>query len=557
MGTSITLQSTIITQESIPNYSTAVKKRTNCPKIHIIVPAYNESKAIVDIIHRIQKVMNPLFDYHITVIDDGSSDNTVSILQEAHLDIELLKNSVNLGKGKTLLRGFQLAAKNEIVLVIDGDGEHPPEDIPKLLQPIIEKRAEVVIGSRFLQLNKVSGKKGSYLKNRKQFSYFRRIGNILISILIFLFHQTYITDSQCGFRAFAPGIAPLYKPKYSGFEVETEMTIFFIKKRIRIIEIPMDTGLSTRESHMSIIKDSFKIFLVIVDMLFKKERQSQLFHRLFPSFFINPLISVKKSDFEAQAISRKKRIKSIIQNSEDIKVSFVIPCYNESETLLEVVRKIHEINLNKYEIIIVDDGSLDKPLQYFTPKDKKNVRNYYHRNNLGYGKTLLDGIGKCSGDYICTIDSDGQHDPRDIYDLIYPIYKKEADIVIGSRYSGQYYYDVPLLTRVGESFIEFILKYLFGQEIKNNQAGFRVFHRRTLGLFTGIKFFDMAFTTEILMNASVKGFKIKEQPIHLYGRSIGNSRVKKIPLLMDVLHSTVYYLPLYLKKKYGLARKNV
>ncbi|WP_457920143.1 glycosyltransferase family 2 protein [Candidatus Lokiarchaeum ossiferum] len=516
------------------------------------MPAYNESKAIINIIRRIQHVMDPLYNYCISVIDDGSSDGTYNILKNSKLKIEVIQNSENLGKGKTLLKGFQLANKNEIVLVIDGDGEHPPEDIPKLLQPILEKKAEVVIGSRFLRLNQGSKLKGSYLKNRKQFSYFRKLGNNFISLLIFLFHRKYISDSQCGFRAFAPGVASLYNPSYSGFEVETEMTIFYIKEGVKLLEIPMDTGLSTRESHMSIVKDSFKILLVILDMLAERG-YSQFLHRLFPKFFQNNLKTQKLEHMQGIIEKRKKNhLHDILTTSMQYKVSFIIPCYNESRTLLQVVRKIHAIKLYNYEIIIVDDGSNDNPISLFNKNDLKNVKNYFHVENLGYGKTVLDGISKCAGDFICTIDSDGQHDPNDIFDLIYPIYNKKADIVVGSRYSGRYYYQVPLLNRIGESFIEITLKFLFGQAIKNNQAGFRVFDKKTIGLFKGIKFFDMAFTTEILMNAIVKNYKIVEEPIHLYDRSIGNSRVKKIPLLMDVLHSTIYYFPKFLMRKFDL-----
>ena len=75
-----------------------------------------------------------------------------------------------------------------------------------------------------------------------------------------------ITDSQCGFRFFTSGVVTKYIPKYLRFEVETEMTINFIKKNLRIIEVPIDSGLSTRESHMNNLSDSLNILSIITLM---------------------------------------------------------------------------------------------------------------------------------------------------------------------------------------------------------------------------------------------------------------------------------------------------
>ncbi len=252
------------------NLSSLLQESTDIPKIHIIIPVFNESKSILDIIKRINNTMKNNYEFRITVIDDGSNDDTNSILSHSGLDINIIKNRVNQGKGKTIKKGFNLTKPNEIIVMIDGDGEHPPEEIPKLINPIINGEADFVIGSRFLKYSSKLYPRGSYLKNYKPFSHLRKIGNKLISILIYIFHQKLITDSQCGFRAFAPGFAQLFNPIYSRFELETEMTIFYIRKRVRIREVPVDTGLSTRESHMNIIRDSIKILLIILDMISKK-----------------------------------------------------------------------------------------------------------------------------------------------------------------------------------------------------------------------------------------------------------------------------------------------
>ena len=153
---------------------------------------------------------------------------------------------------------------------MDADGEHPPEEIPNLIAPILRKEADVVIGSRFLRRKNIKNDKGSYLENQKEFSYFRKFGNFIFSILVFIFHHQFITDTQCGFRAYAPGIINRFKNSSSGFQIETEMAIKCIQMGYRVKEIPINSGISSRKSHMKIISDSVKIGLLIIEMSLPK-----------------------------------------------------------------------------------------------------------------------------------------------------------------------------------------------------------------------------------------------------------------------------------------------
>jgi glycosyltransferase involved in cell wall biosynthesis len=248
------------------------EKSQNFPVIHVIIPVYNESKAIISVINSIQNTLTSLYKFKITVIDDGSSDGTISVLTNSSLNIDVKRNMVNLGKGRTIQRGINLIKKNEIIVFIDGDGEHVPEDIPLLVEPIINNEADIVIGSRFLNTKKKGIMNGSYLKNRKKFSHFRKLGNMIISSIIYIFHKNFISDSQSGFRVFAPDILSKVQLNFSHFEVETELTIIAIKNSNRIKEIPINSGLSSRESHMNIIFDSLKILLVILEMRYMNSK---------------------------------------------------------------------------------------------------------------------------------------------------------------------------------------------------------------------------------------------------------------------------------------------
>ncbi|MCF2141375.1 MAG: glycosyltransferase family 2 protein [Candidatus Lokiarchaeota archaeon] len=235
--------------------------------LHVIVPVFNEEHAIKDVIHRIKRVLRTYpYETKITVIDDGSTDKTIEKIG-SEPEINLVTNRINQGKARSLNKCFRMIGENEIVVLIDGDGEHPPEEIMKLVTPILKGKADIVIGTRFspkFPLSLEKAPKGSYLNNHKRFSKIRKFGNIIISILIFLLYKQYISDSQSGYRAFKPGILMKYQSKFTGFEIETEMTLELMKRGYRLYEVPITTGLSTRESHMHIFRDSLKIFKTIL-----------------------------------------------------------------------------------------------------------------------------------------------------------------------------------------------------------------------------------------------------------------------------------------------------
>ncbi len=238
--------------------------------IRIIIPVYNEEKAIEIVLRKTQKVLEPEYHFNITAIDDGSKDHSQSILLQSPIPAEVLINKQNRGKGYTISRGFSSCKPDEIVVFMDADGEHPPEEIPNLIAPIIRNEADVVIGSRFLRRKNIKNDKGSYLENQKEFSYLRKFGNFIFSILVFIFHHQFITDTQCGFRAYAPGIIKRFKNSSIGFQIETEMAIKCIQMGYRVKEIPINSGISSRKSHMKIISDSFKIGLLIIEMSLPK-----------------------------------------------------------------------------------------------------------------------------------------------------------------------------------------------------------------------------------------------------------------------------------------------
>ena len=213
---------------------------------------------------------------------------------------------------------------------------------------------------------------------------------------------------------------------------------------------------------------------------------------------------------------------SIDDNS--LHLSIILPVYNEARTILKLIQSlpIHK----SIEIIIVDDHSTDNSLEEINKANYKGkIHIIEHKVNSGYGAALLTGIRYSKGKVFITMDSDGQHQASDLHNLVKPIFDGQADITIGSGYKGTYNYKLPLSTRIGEAVLEVIIRIFFGQKVKNNQGGFRAFHRKTIKMFEDTRFHGYAFTTELILSAALHEYKIKECPINLLGREHGASYI--------------------------------
>jgi len=221
------------------------------PIVSVVIPAYNEEKTIGEILLRTYKTMETIgIPYEILMVDDGSSDRT-RFLAERH-KVTVLTNGVNAGKGNALRKGFQSATGN-IIITIDADGSHKPEEIPKLLKPLL-KGADIVSGSRFLGKREKDSVKKLHI-----------IGNHLFNLLILLLTRKRITDSQTGFRAFKKNIIREIKLTSEGYEIETELTIKTLKNGYLLHEEPI--ACEKRKdgcSRLNPLRDGFKILKNII-----------------------------------------------------------------------------------------------------------------------------------------------------------------------------------------------------------------------------------------------------------------------------------------------------
>ena len=190
-------------------------------KITIGIPAYNEEKNIASIITKLKKITNSII-----VCDDGSSDMTSEISK--NLGVVVISHKKNMGYGAAINSIFQKSKELNVDLLVtfDADGQHRVEDIQKVIEPIKNNVADLVIGSRFLD-------KKSDVPN------YRKIGIKVITQVTNASIRKKLTDSQSGFRAYNGQVLSQIFPSDMGMGISTEILIKSSSKGLRIMEVPI------------------------------------------------------------------------------------------------------------------------------------------------------------------------------------------------------------------------------------------------------------------------------------------------------------------------------
>ena len=190
-------------------------------KITIGLPAYNEEKNIASVITKLKKITDSII-----VCDDGSSDMTSEISK--NLGAVVISHKKNMGYGAALRTIFQKSVEldSDILVTFDADGQHRIEDINKILRPLENNEADVVIGSRFLD-------------NESKIPNYRKIGIKVITKVTNASLKKKLTDSQSGFRAYNKHALTQISPSEMGMGISTEILIKASNKGLRIAEIPI------------------------------------------------------------------------------------------------------------------------------------------------------------------------------------------------------------------------------------------------------------------------------------------------------------------------------
>ena len=212
-------------------------------------------------------------------------------------------------------------------------------------------------------------------------------------------------------------------------------------------------------------------------------------------------------------------------NKNSFKLSIIIPCYNENQTIDKIISKISKsistYNYLNYELIIVDDNSTDGT------KDKlkkyeldKNINVFFHNENLGKGAAIQSAIKHVSGELVLIQDADLEYDPFDYDKLLLPFFETDADVVYGSRFlgGGKYSRIHFFWHYLANKILTFICNLFINLNLTDMETGYKVFKSSAIKSISLVEK-SFSFEPEVTIKLAKKKFKFYEVPITYNGRS--------------------------------------
>jgi glycosyltransferase involved in cell wall biosynthesis len=209
-------------------------------KLSILIPVYNERATILEILKRVQAVP---YEKEIIAVDDGSTDGTRELLAQVQ-GVTVLYHDRNRGKGAAIQTALAHAT-GDIIVIQDADLEYDPRDYKQLVEPIMEGRAKVVYGSRFLG-------------PRMAMFFWHMVANKMLTLMTNILYDAILSDMETGYKAFRADVIKGMRLRSHRFDFEPEVTAKVLKRGIRIFEVPISYyGREYSEGKKIGVKDGF------------------------------------------------------------------------------------------------------------------------------------------------------------------------------------------------------------------------------------------------------------------------------------------------------------
>lgn len=217
--------------------------------VAVVIPAFNEAQSIGDVVRRVPDSVCGARTA-VLVVDDGSSDSTADAARAA--GAEVARHESNLGGGAAIRTGYDAArqAGARLIVTLDADGQHAPADAPRLLDPLLAGRADLVIGAR--------------RRDPRRMPPHRRLSNWLSSALVSRALRAPLPDSQCGFRAMTPAVAAAVTPSGARYEFETEFLFLAAARGFRLAAVDIPTVYDGSPSHFRLVGDTLRLSRVFL-----------------------------------------------------------------------------------------------------------------------------------------------------------------------------------------------------------------------------------------------------------------------------------------------------